>query len=38
MTAHRPRPFWGAEGVICAACHDWWPCAQATPPRKQVKA
>ena len=28
MTVHQPRPFWGAEGEVCAVCGDWWPCDQ----------
>lgn len=32
MTAeHRERPNYGAEGTVCAACHDWWPCETVAP-------
>lgn len=35
---HRRRPAYGMEGEICAACQDWWPCADAQTAREQVPA
>jgi hypothetical protein len=29
--AHREVPLYGAEGTVCAADGDWWPCETVAP-------